>query len=87
MIAEIKRRQAIKDLTLMLVHLTSFKDPRFADSPEMLPIAWKNYDWDAIDALCDENLLYQRNKSNKSICITDEGMATAEELLKKYGRE
>lgn len=78
---EERRKQVVKDLTLMLAHLTSWKESAEYDWSS----AWKTYDWDAIDALCEEQLFYMHRMKNKSVIITKEGEARAKQLLKEYG--
>jgi len=70
----------IKELTLLLLYLTSWND----HGPEIILKSWKGYPWDTIDKLCKEGLIYQYNKGNKSVFITEEGIKLAEELKKKF---
>lgn len=71
----------IKELTLLLLYLTSWNE----HGPETILKSWKGYPWNTIDKLCDEGLIYQYSKSNKSVFITEEGIKSAEELKKKLG--
>lgn len=74
--------QAIKELTLMLLYLTSWeeKDPL----GEKYPRSWKGYDFDVLNELADEEMIYQSIKS-KSVNFSNEGVSKAKELLDKYG--
>ena len=83
----------IKDLTLMLMHLTSWEEslvPGFRKKPDRAGaypkahICWKGYDFDILNKLTDEGLVNTGGRS-KSASFTDEGTAKALELLRKYG--
>ena len=83
----------IKDLTLMLMYLTSWEErlvPGIRKRPDregIYPkahICWKGYDFVILNELTDEGLVNAGGRS-KSASFTDEGMARARELLKQYG--
>ncbi len=85
----------IKDLTLMLMYLTSWEEslvPGIRKKPDRAGIypkariCWKGYDFDILNELTDEGLVNARGRS-KSATFTDEGVAKALELLKQYGIE
>ena len=86
-------RHTIKDLTLMLMYLTSWEEslvPGIRKKPDRAGIypkarlCWKGYDFDILNELTDEGLVNARNRS-KSASFTDEGAAKALELLMQYG--
>ena len=86
-------RDTIKDLTLMLMYLTSWEEslvPGIRKKPDRAGIypkarlCWKGYDFDILNELTDEGLVNARNRS-KSASFTDEGAAKALELLMQYG--
>ena len=71
----------IKDLTIILIFLTRFKDKgRFASIYEE---AWKGYSFDVINELAEDEYLIN-SRSSKKVCITDKGKELAESLIKKY---
>ncbi len=73
-------REAIEELTLILLYLT-----RFAwNKNQEMRSSWKSYDWDAMDHLVEQEFLYLGSRKNKSVDIMDTGMEKAQELLKKY---
>lgn len=73
-------RQAIEELTMILLYLT-----RFAwDKNQEMRSNWKSYDWDAMDHLVEQEFLYRGSRKNKSVDIMDTGVQKAQELLKKY---
>lgn len=83
----------IKDLTLMLMYLTSWEEslvPGIRKKPDragVYPkarICWKGYDFDILNELTDEGLVNAGGRS-KSASFTDAGTAKALELLKQYG--
>ena len=77
--------QALYDMTLAMIYTTSFTDGRMKkyEDPSLLR-AWKSYDWDTLDKLSEEELIIDRH-GNKSLYLTDEGVAKAKEILEKYG--
>lgn len=83
----------IKDLTLMLMYLTSWEESlvpelhKKPDRPGFCPQirrTWKGYDFGILNELTDEGLVNARGRS-KSASFTDVGTAKALELLKQYG--
>ena len=85
----------IKDLTLMLMYLSSWEEslvPGIRKKPDRAGIypkariCWKGYDFDILNELTDEGLVNARGRS-KSAFFTDEGITKALGLLKKYGIE
>ena len=88
-------RDTIKDLTLMLMYLTSWEEslvPGLRKKPDRagiypkVRICWKGYDFGILNELTDEGLVNAGGRS-KSASLTDEGAAKALELLKQYGIE
>ena len=72
---------AIRELTLLLAYLTSWRE-----KPEPMSRAWKGYSFDVLDELQEQGLIEQ-SKAAKSLYITPEGETRAKELLAKYGIE
>ena len=86
-------KDTVKDLTLMLMYLTSWEEnlvPELHEKPDRLGFrpqirrTWKGYDFGILNELTDEGLVNARNRS-KSASFTDEGAAKALELLEQYG--
>lgn len=86
-------KDTVKDLTLMLMYLTSWEEnlvPELHEKPDRLGFrpqirrTWKGYDFGILNELTDEGLVSARNRS-KSASFTDEGAAKALELLMQYG--
>ena len=86
-------KDTVKDLTLMLMYLTSWEEslvPGIRKKPDRLGFrpqirrTWKGYDFGILNELTDEGLVNAGNRS-KSASFTDEGEAKALELLKQYG--
>lgn len=84
---------AIKDLTLMLMYLTSWEESlapelhKKPDRPDFRPQirrTWKGYDFGILRELTDEGLVNAGSRS-KSASFTDRGTAKAQELLRQYG--
>lgn len=85
-------KDTVKDLTLMLMYLTSWEEclvPDLHENPDrpgfrlQIRRTWKGYDFGILNELTDEGLVNARNRS-KSASFTDEGVAKALELLKRY---
>ncbi|HEY9060657.1 MAG TPA: DUF6429 family protein [Pseudobacteroides sp.] len=74
-------KEKVKELTLMLLHLTSWEENEFGIQYRR---TWKGYDYGILDELTEEDLIKGGHRS-KSVVITDEGMKKAKELLKQYG--
>ena len=85
-------KDTVKDLTLMLMYLTSWEErlvPDLHEKPDrpgfhlQIRRTWKGYDFGILNELTDEGLVNARNRS-KSASFTDEGVTKALELLKRY---
>lgn len=83
----------IKNLTLMLMYLTSWEEslvPNLREKPDrpgfrsQIRRAWKGYDFGILNELTNEGLVNAGGRS-KSASFTDEGEEKARELLKQYG--
>ena len=72
--------QTIKELTLILLHLTSWTEKEPLDHQR----SWKGYDFDILNELADEGLISD-SKRAKSVVIYEDGVLKAQELLKEYG--
>jgi hypothetical protein len=46
--------------------------------------AWKGHDWDALERLFEKGLLQDPRNKNKSVVLTEEGLASAEALFQKH---
>ena len=86
-------KDTIKDLTLMLMYLTSWEEslvPGLRKKPDrdgIYPKArfcWKGYDFGILNELTDDGLVNAGGRS-KSASFNAEGEAKARELLKAYG--
>ena len=74
--------EAIKELTLLILYLTSWKEKDLYGDEYMK--SWKGYDFDILNKLQDENLIYGSSYKAKSTYLTDSGIEKAKELMKKY---
>lgn len=79
----------IKELTLLLLYLSSWNEEDFSrdESDNIIETkikrSWKGYDFDILNALATEKLLNNSYKS-KSVYFTKSGENKALELYKKY---
>lgn len=83
-----KRQNAIDELVLALLYLTSFRD---REGKEYDEISWKNYDFDAIDRLDEQELIFnpknRRGGGYKYAYMTEKGRVRAREILDELGIE
>jgi hypothetical protein len=71
--------EAIRDLSLMLMYLTSWTERGFDEHR-----FWKGYDFDVLDDLEEAGLILSSRKA-KSAYLTEQGLATALRLLEEHG--
>ena len=74
--------EQIKELTLLLLYLTSWKEKDSFGDEYMR--AWKGYDFDILNKLQDEKLIGGSTYKAKSTYLTDSGVEKAKELMEKY---
>lgn len=72
--------QEVKELTLLLLYLTSWKED---DLPEEIRRSWKGYPFEILDQLNEEDLI-RGSKRAKSTYLTKTGVEQAKALAKKY---
>jgi len=70
-------KELIKNLTLALMYLTSWDEKIFDSSVKQ---TWKGYDFDVLDELEDEELIY-RTKGKQPFIILDKGVEKAKYIL------
>ena len=75
------REEAIDDMILALMYLTRFND---GEGRPFNELAWKNYDFDAIERLDKEDLIINP-KSIKYAYLTDKGRERARHMLSELG--
>jgi len=75
--------QTIKELTLLLIYLTSWQEEDFSIK---IHRSWKGYPFEIINELQDEGYI-SGSKRAKSVYLTEEGIAKAKEFMKKYVNE
>ncbi len=72
--------QIIKELTLLLIYLTSWQEEEFSIK---IHRSWKGYPFEILNELQEENYI-SGSKRAKSVFMTREGIAKAKELMTKY---
>ncbi len=75
------RKQAIEELSLMLIYLTRFQDNN--EYCRYLENSWKGYDFEILNELEQKKLLLQPRKS-KCVYLSEEGKEAAKNLLTEY---
>jgi hypothetical protein len=74
--------QAIEELTLLLLHLTSWQEEVI---PGELTVrrAWKGFRFEVLDALEEQGYISQSRRA-KSVILTEEGVGRAQALQARY---
>ncbi len=76
----------MKELTMALIYLSRFTEEKsFKDAKEFH--AWKGYDFNVLNKLEEDDLIYQGSRRSKSVYITDAGLERARQILEQYGIE
>lgn len=76
-----EKKQAARDMTLMLLYLLSWEEGKDGMSYRR---TWKGYDFGLLNELEEEGLIYGSHKA-KSVAIDASGIAEAQKLLREYG--
>ena len=71
----------VKEVTLLLIYLTSWKEDSRKKVGATVDRAWKGYDFELLDELEEDDLIKQ---FPKSLILTKEGKLKAESLKRKY---
>lgn len=77
-----EHEQAVEELTLLLLYLTSWEEEQIHGAPTAQR-AWKNMRFEVLDSLVQQGYLETKHRA-KSVHITEEGLKKAQELQKKY---
>jgi hypothetical protein len=72
--------EKIKELTLLLLYLTSWKENEL---PGEMRRSWKGYPFEVLNELTDKDLI-RGNIKSKSVYLTEDGIKEAQVLLRKY---
>lgn len=75
------RKQAVEELSLMLIYLTRFQDAN--EYCRYLENSWKGYDFDTLNELEHRELIFQPKKS-KCVYLSEAGKEAARKLLIEY---
>lgn len=79
----------IKELTLLLLYLTSWKEKGdgYDDNGRLDEVkikrSWKGYSFEILDELENDGYIHQSKKS-KSVTISENGEEIAKKLIEKY---
>jgi len=76
--------QMMKELTLLLLYLSSWEEEPIRGAPT-IHRAWKNHRFEILDALAEEGLLVTPHRA-KWVRLTDEGLARAKVLEERMSR-
>ena len=75
--------QKMKELTLLLLYLTSWKEEELQELFGETRRSWKGYPFDILDELTDEDFI-RGSKRSKSVYLTEAGIKEAKEIAEKY---
>lgn len=82
---KIKTKEAMKELTMVLMYLSRFKEhDRLTNNNGFQ--AWKGFNFNILNHL-ENNEWIMQSKHSKKVYITEKGIETAKELMKKYNIE
>ncbi|MFA6133163.1 MAG: DUF6429 family protein [Phycisphaerae bacterium] len=70
-------KDKVDELTLALMYLVSFRD-------DPATRAWKGFDWDALDRLCDKGYISDPKGKARSVVMSEEGAQLSKELFWKH---
>ena len=70
-------KDKVDEMTLALMYLVSF-----TDKPGMR--AWKGFDWDTLDRLCDKGCISAPKGKARSVWLSEEGTRLSKELFWKH---
>ena len=73
----------IKELTLLLIYLTSWQEDA---GLAKIQRSWKGYPFEILNELQEEGYI-SGSKRAKSVFLTREGITKAEEFMEKYTKE
>lgn len=73
-------REKTKELTLLLLYLTSWEEKGLSGTFHR---SWKGYPFEIMNELSEEGLI-SGSKSAKSVYFSEEGIKKAQEIEKKY---
>ncbi|GHU70378.1 hypothetical protein FACS1894184_15760 [Clostridia bacterium] len=76
-------QETIKELTLLLLYLTSWEEKEPLTNHNFYR-AWKKHNWETIDKLAEEELIYD-DHGRKSANLSDKGAEMTKNLVGKYG--
>ena len=76
-------RRVMDDLTLLLIHLSSWRESASADLGAVR--SWKGYDFGVLDRLTEKGYIYG-SRGAKSVTFTDKGVTEAERLKETFFR-
>ena len=77
-----EHEQAVEELTLLLLYLTSWEEELLRGAPTVRR-AWKNMRFEVLDSLAQQGHLETKHRA-KSVHITEDGAEKARELQEKY---
>jgi hypothetical protein len=78
-----KMKGQIDELTLLLLHLTSFtEDYGLGDAQR----SWKGYPFESLSELTESDYI-RGSEQSKSVYLTEKGIDQAKKLMKKYNIE
>ena len=78
-----KKKEIIKDLTLLLIGLTGWEEEKRNQPGVKVTRAWKGYKWDILDELELAKYIFQI-PGGKSLFLTDEGKKRVEQLKQTH---
>lgn len=71
-------KEKVDEYTLALLYLVMWEEKHYGTR------AWKGFDWDTMDRLCEKGFIHDPKSKSKSVAVTQKGFEKAKELFHKF---
>jgi len=71
-------KDKVDEYALALLYLVMWKEKHIGAR------AWKSFDWDTMNRLCEKGYILDPKNKSKSVLVTEEGFKKAKELFQKF---
>lgn len=71
-------KNKVDEYTLALLYLVMWEEKHYG------PRAWKSFDWDTMNRLCEKGFIHDPKSTSKSVVVTQMGFEKAKELFHKF---
>ncbi|MBN2298299.1 MAG: hypothetical protein JXM72_06870 [Deltaproteobacteria bacterium] len=71
-------KDKVDEYTLALLYLVMWEEKHYGAR------AWKSFDWDTMDRLCEKGFVHDPKNKSKSVAVTEKGFEKAKKLFNKF---